>query len=211
MADEKPAPPAEGGEITPPPKASNPMIPLAIVLVAMPAISFAMVKFVLVPQIQKAASGGAPAAAGAHGAGAAHGAEPAKDAKKDDHGGGHGKDDKGGKDAKDGKKSASARSKDGWEYNFPNVISNLTGSMGTRYLRCSFTVVSDDEHIGEMMEENKSKLKDAALRIFAARSQSDLESVSARNVIRTEIAATFNKALETAAVKEVLFTDFIVQ
>jgi flagellar FliL protein len=207
MADETPAPAAEGGEIPPPPKASNPMIPLAIVLVAMPAISFAMVKFVLVPQIQKAASGGAPAAAGAHGAGAAHGAEPAKDAKKEE--GGHGKDDKAGKDAKDGKKSA--RSKDGWEYSFPNVVSNLTGSMGTRYLRCSFTVVSDDEHIGDMMEENKSKLKDAALRIFAARSQSDLESVSARNVIRTEIAATFNKALETAAVKEVLFTDFIVQ
>jgi len=209
MADETPAPPAEGGEIPPPPKASNPMIPLAIVLVAMPAISFAMVKFVLVPQIQKAATGGAPAAAGAHGAGAAHGAEPAKDAKKEESGGGHGKDDKAGKDAKDGKKSA--RSKDGWEYSFPNVVSNLTGSMGTRYLRCSFTVVSDDEHIGEMMEENKTKLKDAALRIFAARSQSDLESVSARNVIRTEIAATFNKALETAAVKEVLFTDFIVQ
>lgn len=209
MADETPAPPAEGGELPPPPKASNPMIPLAIVLVAMPAISFAMVKFVLVPQIQKAAAGGAPAAAAAQGAGAAHGAEPAKDAKKDDHGGGHGKDDKAGKDAKDGKKTA--KSKDGWEYNFPNVISNLTGSMGTRYLRCSFTVVSDDEHIGEMMEENKTKLKDAALRIFAARSQSDLESVSARNVIRTEIAATFNKALETAAVKEVLFTDFIVQ
>jgi len=207
MADETPAPPAEGGEIPPPPKASNPMIPLAIVLVAMPAISFAMVKFVLVPQIQKAATGGAPAAAGAHGAGAAHGAEPAKDAKKEE--GGHGKDDKAGKDAKDGKKSA--RSKDGWEYSFPNVVSNLTGSMGTRYLRCSFTVVSDDEHIGDMMEENKTKLKDAALRIFAARSQSDLESVSARNVIRTEIAATFNKALETAAVKEVLFTDFIVQ
>ena len=183
------------------------MIPLAIVLVAMPAISFAMVKFVLVPQIQKAATGGAPAAAAAHGAGAAHGAEPAKDAKKEE--GGHGKDDKAGKDAKDGKKSA--RSKDGWDYSFPNVVSNLTGSMGTRYLRCSFTVVSDDEHIGDMMEENKSKLKDAALRIFAARSQSDLESVSARNVIRTEIAATFNKALETAAVKEVLFTDFIVQ
>jgi flagellar FliL protein len=208
MADETPAPPAEGGEIPPPPKASNPMIPLAIVLVAMPAISFAMVKFVLVPQIQKAATGGAPAAAGAHGAGAAPSAEPAKDAKKDEHGGGHGKDDKA-KDAKDGKKAA--RSKDGWEYSFPNVVSNLTGSMGTRYLRCSFTVVSDDEHISEMMEENKTKLKDAALRIFAARSQSDLESVSARNVIRTEIAATFNKALETAAVKEVLFTDFIVQ
>ena len=207
MADETPAPPAEGGEIPPPPKASNPMIPLAIVLVAMPAISFAMVKFVLVPQIQKAATGGAPAAAAAHGAGAAHGAEPVKDAKKEE--GGHGKDDNAGKDAKDGKKSA--RSKDGWEYSFPNVVSNLTGSMGTRYLRCSFTVVSDDEHIGDMMEENKSKLKDAALRIFAARSQSDLESVSARNVIRTEIAATFNKALETAAVKEVLFTDFIVQ
>jgi flagellar FliL protein len=184
------------------------MIPLAIVLVAMPAISFAMVKFVLVPQIQKAATGGAPAAAGAHGAGAAPSTEPAKDAKKDEHGGGHGKDDKA-KDAKDGKKAA--RSKDGWEYSFPNVVSNLTGSMGTRYLRCSFTVVSDDEHISEMMEENKTKLKDAALRIFAARSQSDLESVSARNVIRTEIAATFNKALETAAVKEVLFTDFIVQ
>jgi flagellar FliL protein len=170
----------------------------------MPAISFAMVKFVLVPQIQSAAKGGGAAAAPAA---AGHG-EPAKDAGKDKKDA-HGKDDK-----KDGKKAdtgKASKSKDGWNYKFPPVVSNLAGSMGTRYLRCSFTVVSDDEHIAELIQENEAKLKDAALQIFGARSQSDLEASSAKSVIRSELAASFNKALETAAVKEVLFTDWVVQ
>ena len=173
----------------------------------MPAISIGVVKFYLAPQILNAAKGGAAAGAAAP----AH-AEPAKDAAKDKKDA-HGKDEK--KDEKKGDKKADAgkasKSKDGWQYKFPPVVSNLAGSMGTRYLRCSFTVVSDDARIAELIQENEAKLKDAALQIFGARSQSDLEASSAKSVIRSELAASFNKALESAAVKEVLFTDWVVQ
>jgi flagellar FliL protein len=179
------------------------MIPLAAVLVAMPLISFATVKFALVPQIQNAAKGGGAAAAAAP----AH-PEPAKDAGKDKKDG-HGKDEK--KDGKKNETGKASKTKDGWQYKFPPVVSNLAGSMGTRYLRCSFTVVSDDARIAELIQENEAKLKDAALQIFGARSQSDLEATSARSVIGSELAARFNKAMETAAVKEVLFTDWVVQ
>lgn len=202
MADPTPPPGAEGAEVAPA-KPANPMIPLAVVLVAMPLISFVMVKFVLVPQIQSAAKGGGTGAAAAP---AAH-PEPAKDAGKDKKDA-HGKDDKKDKKADAGK---ATKSKDGWQYKFPPVVSNLAGSMGTRYLRCSFTVVSDDERIADLIQENEAKLKDAALQIFGARSQSDLEASSAKSVIKSELAASFNKALETAAVKEINFTDWVVQ
>lgn len=201
MADPTPPPVAEGAE-APPAKPANPWIPLAAVLVAMPLISIVTVKFVIVPDIQNAAKGGGAAAAPA-----GH-AEPAKDAGKDKKDS-HGKDDK-----KDGKKADAGKaikSKDGWQYKFPTVVSNLAGSMGTRYLRCSFTVVSDDERIAELIQENEAKLKDAALQIFGARSQSDLEASSAKSVIRSELAASFNKALDTAAVKDVFLTDLVVQ
>jgi flagellar basal body-associated protein FliL len=243
MADEASAPSPEAGAAAPV-KKSNPFIPLAIVLVAMPAISFVMVNSVFLPKVQKslnkmvedakatavAAENAAPliqpsggdaakAAEAPKPAGkdapkdAAHGKEPAKDA-------GHGKDA-----AKDGHKADAAPasgaekdkkpsvvySKDGWSYSFTNVVSNLTGSLGTKYVKCAFSVVSDDQNIGVIVEENKSKLRDAALTVLSARSLADMEASGAKNILRSELAANFNKALNSNVVKQIFFTEFVIQ
>ena len=118
---------------------------------------------------------GAPAAPAkdAHGAPAkdAHGA-PAAPAAKDAHGAPAGE--------KSGKEAGPKQTKGGWEYGFPNVVSNLTGSLGTKYVKVSFTVLSDDKNIGDIVEENKSKLKDAAIRVLGSRSLADMESSGAK-------------------------------
>lgn len=239
MADEASAPSLEAGAPQAPVKKSNPFIPLAVVLVAMPAISFVMVNFVFLPKVQKslskmveeakatavAAENAAPLIAPS-GGDAAKG-EAAKPAAKDAGGAkepakdaGHGKDA-----AKDGHKADAAPasgadkdkkpsvvySKDGWSYSFTNVVSNLTGSLGTKYVKCAFSVVSDDQNIGLIVEENKSKLRDAALSVLSARSLADMEASGAKNILRSELAANFNKALNSNVVKQIFFTEFVIQ
>ena len=242
MADEAPNPSAEGGAEKAPVKKSNPFIPLGIMLVAMPAISFVMVNSVFLPKLQKnldkmvedakaaavAADNAAPLIppSGGDAAKPDAAAKPAAPAGKD---GGHGKEpakDAHGKEpAKDGHKADAAPaggadkdkkptvvySKDGWSYNFTNVVSNLTGSLGTKYVKGAFSVVSDDQNIGVIVEENKSKLRDAALTVLSARSLADMEASGAKNILRSELAANFNKALNSNVVKQIFFTEFVIQ
>jgi len=233
MADEVPDPSLEAGAQPAPVKKSNPFIPLAIVLVAMPAVSFVMVNSVFLPKLQKtlakmveeakasavAADNAAPLITPSGGdAGKAEAPkpaakdagqskepakEPAKDARKADAAPAAGAD-------KD-KKPAVVYSKDGWSYSFTNVVSNLTGSLGTKYVKCAFSVVSDDQNIGVIVEENKSKLRDAALSVLSARSLADMEASGAKNILRSELAANFNKALNSNVVKQIFFTEFVIQ
>jgi flagellar FliL protein len=233
MADEASAPSLEAGAPQAPVKKSNPFIPLAVVLVAMPALSYVMVNFVFLPKVQKSLtkmvedakasaaaaensaplippSGGDAAKAEAPkpaAKDAGHGKEPAKDAAKDGHKADAAPATGGDKD----KKPSVVYSKDGWSYNFTNVVSNLTGSLGTKYVKCAFSVVSDDQNIGVIVEENKSKLRDAALSVLSARSLADMEASGAKNILRSELAANFNKALNSNVVKQIFFTEFVIQ
>jgi flagellar basal body-associated protein FliL len=233
MADEASAPSLEAGAPQAPVKKSNPFIPLAVVLVAMPALSYVMVNFVFLPKVQKslakmvedakasaaAAENSAPLIPPSGGDAAkseapkpaakdaGHGKEPAKDAAKD----GHKADAAPATGADKDKKPSVVYSKDGWSYNFTNVVSNLTGSLGTKYVKCAFSVVSDDQNIGVIVEENKSKLRDAALSVLSARSLADMEASGAKNILRSELAANFNKALNSNVVKQIFFTEFVIQ
>jgi len=220
-------PNAQGG--APAKKGGNPMIPLIIAIVASTAISFVLVKFVFAPGLEKKIRAElTPAEEGAEGAAAepakdAHGAPakeapkdakaaPAKDAPKDAHSA-PAKDapKEAPKDAHGAPEKGAKQTKGGWEYGFPNVVSNLTGSLGTKYVKVSFTVLSDDKNIGDLVEENKSKLKDAAIRVLGSRSLADMESSGAKNVLCSEIAANFNKALNSNSVKQIFLTEFLIQ
>ncbi len=232
--------PGQGGPAKP---AKASMLPLIIVVVTMPVVSFAMVKFAIVPGIRadiaakfeslktgegEGAEGAAPAAEAGkseakddgHGKPAekkadAHGAKPAE--KKDDghgakpaekkEGGGHA--DNGASEKPD--KNAAKKTKSGWEIDFPTVVSSLTGSLGTKYVKCTFSVVSDDAHIREVVDENKSKLRDTVITVLRARSLADMEALNAKTVLCSEIAANFNKALNSNTVKQIFLTELLIQ
>lgn len=216
MSKEAAAPekPAEGEAA--PAKAPNPLIPVIAVVVLMPAITFAMINFLLLPKIrgivleQKAtehAEGGEKA--DAHGAkpAAGHGAKPAsahgaKEEKKEAKGG-HGKEAKGG--------GGGGGAGGAFSYDFENVVVNLAGTMGTRYLKTTFTVLSDNPEIKTIIDENKKQLLDVASGVLSTRTLADLEQPGAKNVVRNDLVANLNQALKSDAITQIYFSDFVVQ
>lgn len=198
-------------------KAASPLVPMLVGVLAGIGTTFGVVKFMVLPKIEKATADAMHAVAAASGnpeaanavKEAAHAEKPEKkkeEKKKDDgHGGGHG----GGKDAKKGPEAV--KTSEGWSYTFPTVTANLIGTAGTKYLRAAFVVISDSETIADLVEENKGKLKDEALSILGSRSLADLESPAAKQTLRMELMTRFNRALNSSTVKGIQFTEFLVQ
>src|SRR5450432_3382509 len=96
-----------------PAKISNPWLPVIAVIAIMPAISFAMTQYVLIPKIKAAVA--------------------EKEIKSATTAGADGKaGDKSGDKKGDAKNPA-------FSYDFENIVVNLSGAGGTRYLKASFT------------------------------------------------------------------------
>jgi len=183
-----PAPSAEAR-----PSAIKSLMPVILVVVLAPVVSWAVAQFVILPQFEKKLSkivATAPAAE----AGAA--AEPAAAATE------------GGGESHEGKKGAAGAAN---SYEFANVIVNLSGTMGTRYLKTTFKVVGKDNTLRATFESNKDKLLDVTLNVLASLSLADLEEVGAKNIIREKLINSYNQALGKKTADQVYFTDFVVQ
>jgi flagellar FliL protein len=159
----------------------SPWFPLAITVIAMPALAFATTRFVLLPQMTRALT---------HSASTPQ--EPAK-ASKDSKGEGE----------------AVLRSK----YTVPlsKILVNVAGTMGTRYLMTSITLVSADPDLKAKIDENRDQLMDLATSALCTKTISDLEKPGARNVIRSELVTIFNNALGSPLISEIYITEMAIQ
>jgi len=176
-------------------------LPVILAIVAAPALCWAVAEFVLLPKLQaklaalSTAEGAADHAAPGDKKPAAHGE---KDKKPEAHGKkeGHGKEEAGAGDT----------------YGFTNVVVNLSGTMGTRYLKTSFVVTGlKPDTIKPAFEENKDKLTDVTLGVLSSLSLSDLEEPGAKNVLREKLITAYNQALGSRVAEQVYFSDFVVQ
>lgn len=154
-------------------------LPVIAALVLSPAATWAMVQFVLLPQMQKRLT--APVAAEAASASDAEGSK--------EHSG----------------KSAAAP---GYEFN--SVVVNLSGTMGTRYLKTTFLVTGDPDIKG-VFEGAKPRLTDITLNVLSSLTLADLEEPGSKNVIRERLVTAYNQALGRKVAEQVYFSDFVIQ
>lgn len=170
------APAAGGGGI-------KALLPLILSVALMPAIAFAMTKFVLVPQLQKGLTVKA-ATPDSHGAAGAHG-------------------DKSKKAGTTAKRETVSMNK---------LLVNVAGTMGARFLMVSVSVAgTGGDEFKKKMEEHEAQLKDMATSSLSLKTIADLERPNARNLIRTELITGFNNILGDAMVQEIYFTEFAIQ
>src|SRR5665213_2262111 len=135
-------------------------------VVLAPALSFAVAQFVLLPRLEKKLGPPDAPAAAAESAPA-----PSKDGDKK------------------GAKSAPPT------YEFTNVVVNLSGTMGTRYLKTSFIVTGSDAGLPALFETNKAKLTDVTLNVLSALTLADLEEPGSKNVLREKLVGAYNLSL----------------
>lgn len=189
-AKEAPAPAADAGA-----KASGKgiaaFIPLIAVVILAPALSWAVGQFVLLPQLKKELAAPVDPHAAPASTEAAAAEEPASE--------GEGKGKKG---------EANAGSN---TYEFANIVVNLSGTMGTRYLKTTFIITGTDKTLRGTFEANKPKLLDVTLNVLSSLSLTDLEEAGAKNLIREKLIGAYNQALGKKVAEQVYFSDFVVQ
>jgi flagellar FliL protein len=161
------------------------LVPVAIVLIATPVLTWAVAQFVLMPKLEKrlasvVAESGAPAKSSAP---EAVSVEP-----------------------KAGEPGAPTNT-----YEFSNVVVNLAGTMGTRYLKVSFLVTGTDTNLHNAFESSKAKLTDVTLNVLSSISLPDLDEAGAKNMIREKLVSAYNQALGKHIAEQVYFSDFVVQ
>jgi flagellar FliL protein len=172
-------------------------LPVVVALIAAPATCWAVAEFVLMPRLQQKLAASAAAPAEEAKAPAEKAASHGKEGKK---GKGHG-----GKEGEGGGPTADT-------YEFSNVVVNLSGTMGTRYLKTSFVITGvKPDTIKEAFETNKAKLTDVTLGVLSSLSLSDLEEPGAKNVLREKLVTAYNQALGSRVAEQVYFSDFVVQ
>jgi flagellar FliL protein len=169
-------------------------LPLVLAVVLMPVVAYVITSSILVPQLRKGISGGTQAAAPAQG----HG----------EHGGEEG----GGEAAASGGHGGEAAAPSGRQTVTMNkMLVNVAGTMGSRYLLTSVTLVGSSADFKMRVERNDAQLRDMAGGILSTKTIPDLEKPGARNLIRSELLNGFNSILGASAVQEIYITEFAIQ
>ena len=201
-------PPASGAaDVAAPAAAKAPsklgaLLPVILVVVLAPAVSWAVAQFVLLPQLKAELIKALPAAAaGTATAGASPAATPAPaapaKAEKADKEGGH------------GKKGEAAGV--GHSSTFENIVVNLAGTMGTRYLKTTFMVTGSDPTLRAQFEANRPRMIDLSLNVLSSLTLADLDEPAAKNILREKLGAAYNQALGRKVAEQIYFSDFVVQ
>ena len=163
-------------------------LPLGVAVLLMPALAYAMTTLVLVPKMQKALR--APAAP------AAVPAEVGKEA--------HG-------DAANASKEVMTAGGVRQSVTLNKLLVNVAGTMGSRYLLVSATLLGDGSDFSAQVAQHEAQLRDMASGILNTKTIADLEKPGARNLIRGELLAGFNTIMGASAVREIYFTEFAIQ
>jgi flagellar FliL protein len=161
-------------------KTPNVWLPVVVIIVLMPAISFAMTQFVLIPHIQSSL-----------------GAQQANGASADGKGG--------------AKTDPNKPAKPTFSYQFDDIVVNLSGAMGTKYLKTSFALFSSNPDLQKIITDNKSHLLDVALNVLSSKSMADLEAPGSKNLVRNDLITNFNQALNSEVIEQIYFSEFVVQ
>ncbi|HEX3798060.1 MAG TPA: flagellar basal body-associated FliL family protein [Verrucomicrobiae bacterium] len=165
-------------------------LPLIVAVVAMPALAFTTTKFVLLPKLQNAA-GGAPKAE-------ATAAAPEKESSSSEGGSKEG-----------GEKSGNSKGK--VNVALSKMLVNVSGTLGTRYLMTSVTLVGNTPDFKNKIDDNKDQLMDLATGTLSSKTISDLEKPGERNVIRSELMTVLNNALGGPVIQEIYITEMAIQ
>lgn len=93
-----------------------------------------------------------------------------------------------------------------------SFIVNLNEPRSTRYLKVTFTVELADESMEETLRERKDVVRDRVLTSLSGLSIDDVRGSETKQTIREMLIARINEGVGASdAVKNVLFTEFVVQ
>ena len=90
-------------------------------------------------------------------------------------------------------------------------IVNLADKGGNRYLRLSMDLELEDESTKEELSLRTSQIRDGILMLVTTRSVETIQTTKGKNDLRGEIIEQMNGILKGKKVKNIFFTEFVIQ
>ncbi|WP_291493768.1 flagellar basal body-associated protein FliL [Desulfurella sp.] len=98
----------------------------------------------------------------------------------------------------------------------PSMIINLADQSGDRYLKISLALVMNGKEKTKSGESSGETLEDAAIKnaiitVISTKTSDTLLTLSGKEELKKQLIKAINNALGEDAVKDIYFTDFIIQ
>lgn len=90
-------------------------------------------------------------------------------------------------------------------------IVNLAGSKGKRFLKVTMTLELNAPEVHAEVNENKEKIIDSILVLLSSKTFEEVYSVQGKFKLKDEITTRVNRFLLMGHVKDVYFTEFVIQ
>ena len=91
------------------------------------------------------------------------------------------------------------------------IIVNLAKSQGNRFLKVTLSLEMSAPEVRPDIKKNIQKITDSILLLLSTKLFEDVYSVQGKFTLKNEITARVNPFLVSGKVKEVYFTEFIIQ
>jgi flagellar FliL protein len=185
MADDSPT----DAHAAPSAKVSVPWVPLILVLLFIPIITLLLTELVVVPRLRSSLGETTGAAQGEQQAAQQTAATATEQAAT----------------------GSTPTIEGNYDVLFENIVANLSGTMGTRFMKVSFHVTSRDAQLPIIIQARRPRVQDAIISTLSSMTIQELEAAGGRNSLRVALIAAVNQAIGMDIVEELFFTEFIIQ
>jgi flagellar FliL protein len=96
-------------------------------------------------------------------------------------------------------------------FELPLFVANLISRKGKRYLRVKINFEMDNEALQDELTTKQAIISDIVLGILTSKTVEDLMSIKGKSRTKQEMIVTLNKSLLDGKIKNIFFTEFIIQ
>ncbi len=99
----------------------------------------------------------------------------------------------------------------GLMYPLDGFTVNLLSESGRRYLKCEINLELEGEELSPELDTKKPVFRDIIIRILSSKSLEEISTIKGKEKLKEQIVNDLNMRLKDGKVKNVYFTDFVVQ
>lgn len=96
-------------------------------------------------------------------------------------------------------------------YPMATFVVNLNDPGGKRYLKTKIDLEYTDEKLGDELKQRLPQLRDMILLLLSSKTLEDIQGIDGKIALRTELITHINQILTTGKIRNLYFTQFVIQ
>lgn len=96
-------------------------------------------------------------------------------------------------------------------YPMSQFVVNLLSEGGSKYLKVSLDIELGSEELSAEMDQKKSLIRDIVIRALSSKTFEEVSTMKGKDRLKDEIVKDINQVLSDGQIRNIFFTDFVVQ